>query len=441
MLDSCEASMKVEGCPPPPPPPIPRERLKALRHPRLLPRSIPSSFALQSQLLGVEFCASISAAMVDLAKHTTTTNTTTSSNCTNTVLGETASSTQDLLYDLSAHYGSHTLRRAASYPLGPCYASRQRRRALKGHHDGRRQLWSLRAAHRLFCRRCGLFLRTGETKRLLSMCLPTVSGFPEMDEDAVSNTKINNTSNTTTTIITTTSIPMKKREDYVCCRCLRHEYESWRKNGSVDTSLFSFLANKKDTATTTTESVLCPAKVGRTCRRKRKNRENTVAPVKAVEFLSTAIVKTGNEMTTMKTTASEVPKGSLSRRKREREVAPKEMIPVEKGKKEAPQMEDNGGTQKRNSIAEASEKIIRMEKKTDNSNSSSLSSATATSKRNVFDKTKPLMGSEVPAVVENPLSTTPAIPKGRRPGAKNSEKSGNTSSNNSFANTMSRLGL
>ncbi|ORC90549.1 uncharacterized protein TM35_000083470 [Trypanosoma theileri] len=424
MRDSCAVSVEMGGTPP-----IPRERLEALRHPRLLPRSIPPSFTLQSQLLGAEFCASISAAMIRMAQKNTTTNTNTTNSTTissSPKVMETSSS-QALLFDLSAHYGSHTLRRAASYPLGPCYASRERRRALKGHHDGRRQLWSLRAAHKLWCRRCGVFLLSGETKQLLSTCLSTVTVYPENDTNTVSSN--------------TTSTNPKKRGDYVCFRCFRDEYTSRRKNESVDTTLLS-LSSEKECPTTT---MVSPAKIGRTCRRKRKGRGKSIVPVKAVESLAASIVKTGNEAINMRTaTVSAVPKGSLSRRKRERETTgPKEIVPVEKKKEVLPVDDDdnnNNDTQRSSSKSIEGGKIIRVEKTTANSISSSSSLSSSTTKKTVLTKPEPLMNSKVPTVVQNSLPPPPP-PKGRRPAAKKNDKSGSTPSSNSFANTMSRLGL
>lgn len=68
--------------------------------------------------------------------------------------------------DLSAHYGSHALRRGLAKPFGPCVHPVLRKGKLSitraGVHGPRyMRLWKLRRAHRCWCARCGVWLTRG----------------------------------------------------------------------------------------------------------------------------------------------------------------------------------------------------------------------------------------------------------------------------------------
>ncbi|CCW66193.1 unnamed protein product [Phytomonas sp. Hart1] len=69
---------------------------------------------------------------------------------------------ESLQVDLSAHYGSHALRRGSAKPLGPAFRSKK---ALShGIHEGRAQhIWRISKAHRQWCPRCGVSLSSSPT--------------------------------------------------------------------------------------------------------------------------------------------------------------------------------------------------------------------------------------------------------------------------------------
>nr|CCC94199.1 conserved hypothetical protein [Trypanosoma congolense IL3000] len=282
--------------------------MKSLRSPRLIPRSIPADFSLQIQLLGAEFCASLSAAMVRLqplsippgveasrGRHT--------DQCLSA----------SLLDDLSAHYGSHTLQRASCHPLGPCYKGKKRRIS-RGHHEGRQQLWSLAKAHRLWCRHCGLHLVPGITKVLHSSTNPKIKSL-EGDDSACDGRR------STTQLGSTRGKLSVARGVYVCRRCLAKSTLLCMKK---DCALFEVSEeervvgkeqqeNSQCTPSDRLANVLMGATVGRTRRRKRKGRG------KKVEVKSQLV---GNTHTSTAAGLHRVPKGSLMRGKRNRTVTP-----------------------------------------------------------------------------------------------------------------------
>ncbi|KAF5225011.1 hypothetical protein ECC02_001944 [Trypanosoma cruzi] len=397
--------------------------LTALRHTRLLPRSIPPSFALQSQLIGTEFCASLSAAMLELLQNTSSGLSPLDSNASKMVT-DVNSPVTALLYDLSAHYGSHTLRRAASHPLGPCYTSR-RRRLSNGQHDGRRQLWSLSAAHRMWCRRCGVYLLAGETKALLSTSRTSSFQIPG-DVDDVNSSDMNelNEKHTAT------------RGTYVCRRCMNNEWLSRGKKGCASTpppksspscGQLSEITDEKSPSKTplhasdTTFGGSVEARlatiVGRTRRRKRNKRGSVVrTPAMAMR----------NTSTIPKATLRAVPKGSLARGKRSRSAASKEPAPRKKDR-----LAMNIRSTERDVSAVAP---VRREARTEGSPSTSKVVSCAGRPEISTDESE--VNAQFPTLPRGPPT------KGRRHTFK---KSGNCSRgnppSNSFADTLSRLGL
>ncbi|KPI87949.1 hypothetical protein ABL78_2940 [Leptomonas seymouri] len=72
----------------------------------------------------------------------------------------------DVQRDLSAHYGSHALRRGLAKPFGPCVHPLLRKGKLSvaraGVHGPRyMRVWKLSRAHRCWCSRCGVWLTRG----------------------------------------------------------------------------------------------------------------------------------------------------------------------------------------------------------------------------------------------------------------------------------------
>ncbi|RNF26062.1 uncharacterized protein Tco025E_01691 [Trypanosoma conorhini] len=393
-------------------PPLSSSRLAALRHTRLLPRSIPASFALRSQLIGAEFCASLSAAMLQLAPRGVRTAT--------AVTGATSPATA-LLYDLSAHYGSHTLRRAASYPLGPCYSSRQRR-VSRSQHDGRRQLWSLRAAHRLWCRRCGVYLAAGETKLLLPRATPGPLQLPD-DAAAVTAPAVEGLKQK----------GIASRGTYVCRRCLDSEWAAWRKKGCLTTPppplatplAFPQASEAADEPAAPNasdirrESVVAQlaVSVGRTRRRKRKKRGGVAR---------TAAPAVGNASASLKAAARAVPKGSLSRGKRSRTTAPKDPVPLAQERFKV----NFSGAQRDTSNAAPVRKAARVEG----------SPATLTVAPRALQNEAARAETEAKSQV--PTGPRKSVTKSRRSTSKGGNNSKETpSSANTFTDTLSRLGL
>ncbi|KAG5469711.1 hypothetical protein CUR178_01850 [Leishmania enriettii] len=92
----------------------------------------------------------------------------------------------DVHRDLSAHYGSHAVRRGLAKPLGPCVhpvihkGSLATQRA--GVHSPRyMRVWILRLVRRCWCPRCGVWLTRGGTQRLakLESCRATLATVKE----------------------------------------------------------------------------------------------------------------------------------------------------------------------------------------------------------------------------------------------------------------------
>ncbi|RNF11927.1 hypothetical protein TraAM80_00622 [Trypanosoma rangeli] len=405
--------------------PLSSSKLTALRHTRLLPRSIPSSFALRSQLIGAEFCASLSAAMLQVAPnaHSGASPRGVQSSTTAT---EATSLVTALLYDLSAHYGSHTLRRAASYPLGPCYRSR-RRRVSRGQHDGRRQLWSLRAAHRMWCRRCGVYLVAGETKALLSQVTP--SSFQALeDTDGVTAFDVEGVRKNS----------RFTRGTYVCRRCLDNEWSVWRKKGCMATpplqstplaSLPVSEATNEQSPSTALSHALDTMRgpmvarlafsVGHTRRRKRKRSKRG-----SVTRTATSAVE--NASSSLKAAVRAVPKGSLLRGKRTRTAASKDPSPLGK---ERPKV-DVRSVQRDTSNAVPVQKAAWAE-----GPPATLAVASCGVQTKVTTA-ESAMKPQQPKDVRRPAT------KVRRPASKSGNNSNGTpSSATSFADTLLRLGL
>ncbi|CBZ29893.1 conserved hypothetical protein [Leishmania mexicana MHOM/GT/2001/U1103] len=77
----------------------------------------------------------------------------------------------DVHRDLSAHYGSHAVRRGLAKPLGPCVHPVLRKGNLAtqraGVHSPRyMRVWSLRLVRRCWCPRCGVWLSSGGVPKL-----------------------------------------------------------------------------------------------------------------------------------------------------------------------------------------------------------------------------------------------------------------------------------
>lgn len=136
------------------------------------------------QLIGAEFCASLSEEMISLASHLQHTLDSRVSMPDlperSTVdapqpAGEGSRSSppmmvpfaHQLLQDLSAHYGASALRRGGSKLVGTPYRSPELLR--RGHHRKEHVLWNMHKAHQFFCRHCGVSLRSGITKRRFSI--------------------------------------------------------------------------------------------------------------------------------------------------------------------------------------------------------------------------------------------------------------------------------
>ncbi|KAG5495054.1 hypothetical protein JKF63_02107 [Porcisia hertigi] len=73
----------------------------------------------------------------------------------------------DVQRDLSAHYGSHAVRRGLSKPLGPCvhpviYKGKLSAQRTGVHHPQYMRVWVMRLVHRSWCLRCGVWLTRGD---------------------------------------------------------------------------------------------------------------------------------------------------------------------------------------------------------------------------------------------------------------------------------------
>ncbi|KAG5493516.1 hypothetical protein JIQ42_01885 [Leishmania sp. Namibia] len=92
----------------------------------------------------------------------------------------------DVHRDLSAHYGSHAVRRGLAKPLGPCVHPVIHKGLLAtqraGVHSPRyMRVWILRLVRRCWCPRCGVWLTRGGTQRLakLESCRATLATVKE----------------------------------------------------------------------------------------------------------------------------------------------------------------------------------------------------------------------------------------------------------------------
>ncbi|SCU70355.1 uncharacterized protein TEOVI_000192800 [Trypanosoma equiperdum] len=388
---------------------------QSLSQPGLFPRSIPPDPSLQCQVLAAEWCASLSIAMINLSSgdFSPSANSSSSSPKGGFVAAGLATT---LFHDLSAHYGSHALRRGASHPLGPCYRSKKRSRAA-GHHDGRGGIWSLRMAHRLWCRRCGLHLCPGKTKLLRSPCAPSVCSL-EDSEGFVGGPAAGEASRA-------------NRGLYVCCRCLAAEQLRHKKE------MGSFVQSCKERNVRYTNSeeeeeegthlstsnhlaaAAAAAAVGRTRRRKRKRHNDDVVSGDRVS-------KDGQIASTV--ALRNLPKGSLVRGKRSRVTVPGALKAL------PPSLKNE---QKTHGIGSIDEGRMTARKAARTETYGDVKRANHTQ-----------AGSEPPVSMTVELrQVTGAQPGPLRPlsrrGTAIPKKDGasNAKSNNAFSNTMSRLGL
>nr|CCC52079.1 conserved hypothetical protein [Trypanosoma vivax Y486] len=411
MVDTTDASRATQGsdvlC---------QATLESLRQRRLLPRSITPAFLLQTQLLGTEFCASLSASIVGGIEGTFTScyRTPSVARVEACLAEEATAPTVSLLQDLSAHYGSHALRRAGGYPLGLCFSSRARRLS-SGHHDGRRQLWSLSKAHKMWCRRCGLYFISGVTRVLLPPTLPRVQQFCE--EGEVGMQSISGENRGTSGIGGVTGEVIKRRGKYVCCRCLRKLSLS----RNTDKNVPGLPSDSTDTGEAEcgrhgvvevpargsgVDDQLVVAQVGRTRRRKRARRGTVAAgPLKATQHL--------------------VPKGSLTRGKRDRNIA-KVGSPVRDGKSTASIAKVAGGG---NNVVPTRDAVGPVNSVENGRDVTCTNSETAR-KRETIEAAKPV----------TQFSGLPGPRKGRCPSMKKS-RSSVTTSKSSFGDAMAKLGF
>lgn len=136
------------------------------------------------QLVAAEFCSSLSKEMISLynatispAPSSVTSPPAIATSCSaNNVRDIRASSSvislfaNEVLQDLSAHYGSCALRRGGSKIIGVPYRHPEVLR--RGHHK-KEHVWNLRKAHHYLCRRCGVWLQPGITKRTFPIDIST----------------------------------------------------------------------------------------------------------------------------------------------------------------------------------------------------------------------------------------------------------------------------
>ncbi|EKF32507.1 hypothetical protein MOQ_003640 [Trypanosoma cruzi marinkellei] len=279
----------------------------------------------------------------------------------------------------------------------------------------------------MWCRRCGVYLVAGETKTLLSMS--TASSFQiSGDVDDVNSSDMKELKEKRTAT----------RGTYVCRRCMNNEWLSRGKKGCVSTSpppqsnsppcgQLSEITDEKSSSKTplhvsdTTLGGSVEARlatiVGRTCRRKR-NKRGGVARIPAAAI--------GKPSTIPKAALRAVPKGSLARGKRSRSAASKESAPREKDRLA---MNIRSAEQDVRAVAP-----VRKEARTEGSPSTSKVVSCAGRPEVSTDEIE--VNAQSPAIPRGPP------PKGRRHAFKksNNSSSGNPSSN-SFADTLSRLGL
>ncbi|KAG5494281.1 hypothetical protein GH5_02292 [Leishmania sp. Ghana 2012 LV757] len=157
------------------------------------------SLARRAQELGAELCGRLSqialevssAALGSAVTASVDVDTATRANGSPLVSSSAASTAPlsfmaDVHRDLSAHYGSHAVRRGLAKPLGPCVhpvihkGSLATQRA--GVHSPRyMRVWILRLVRRCWCHRCGVWLTRGVTQRLakLESCRATLATVKE----------------------------------------------------------------------------------------------------------------------------------------------------------------------------------------------------------------------------------------------------------------------
>lgn len=170
------------------------------------------------QLVAAEFCASLSQEMISLC--TATRSPASSSAMSPPVLATSFSATNandihesssviaqfanEVLQDLSAHYGSCGLRRGGSKLIGVPYRHQELLR--RGQHK-KQHVWNLHKAHHYMCRRCGVWLQPGITKRTFPIDVST-----EAKVESAHQTR--ETPENTTTASDVKSVAL-------CLRCLR----------------------------------------------------------------------------------------------------------------------------------------------------------------------------------------------------------------------------
>jgi hypothetical protein len=125
-------------------------------------RNVYGSLARLSQELGAELCGRLSQTVLQQSLSTSP------KPQRAAVAGDDASQIfmTDVQRDLSAHYGSHALRRGLAKPFGPCVRPQLRKGkftvAGSGVHGPRcMRLWKLRLVRRCWCPRCGVWLTRG----------------------------------------------------------------------------------------------------------------------------------------------------------------------------------------------------------------------------------------------------------------------------------------
>lgn len=181
------------------------------------------------QLIGAEFCASLSEEMISLANSASHPVASPVLHCTPSEIpiGSTSGSSvkkrnaqdavianfrKEILEDLSAHYGSSALRRGGSKVIGTSY--RHPGLLRRGHHRKEQIVWNIQKAHRFLCRHCGVWLRSGITKGTVSIDVSNerenVDGSVEKEQEVPNEVKS-----------TSSDKLSRKGLATLCLRCLR----------------------------------------------------------------------------------------------------------------------------------------------------------------------------------------------------------------------------
>lgn len=177
----------------------------------LLARRAPPSLALHLQLLGAQFCATLSQAALTLISGADQENETTSSAVLLDRMASraTAALLAPVTEDLSAHFGSHARRRGGMKPLGPAFRTHD----APGAHLGRAaRIWRLSTMHRHWCPRCSVWLQPNVTTNTLGV--PESSGnvlSPSTAKGAVTCGQSEEDA----------CVPTARIQKRVCARCLR----------------------------------------------------------------------------------------------------------------------------------------------------------------------------------------------------------------------------